>query len=132
MYVHYRETRIGRALQNSIQDCINQQEIKEDSKELILSIFDQTIPTIFNRTVTTTLSFKGFVDSYNFLEGVWTFTVKNFLLTTNNKLIKADFVRIVACDGSGKDDSRKRKSRKELSEKSVVQGKRKKKKRVDE
>lgn len=117
MYEFYRQTIIGRALQDTIEDLISEERITCDQAQLILKTFDKSIPIVFARTVTSTLHFRGAVESYNYVDGVWNFVMRDFHFTTNNKMVKGDFVKIVACDGSGNDLGRKRRTKKNAGNK---------------
>lgn len=111
MYEFYRQTLIGRSLQDCLEDLLTTEELSFENAQKVLRTFDESIPIVFNRTVTSTLSFKGAVESYNYVDGVWNFIMKDFVFTTNNKLVKSDYVKIVACDGSGTEFTRKKRGK---------------------
>ncbi|KRH91978.1 Transcription initiation factor IIA, gamma subunit [Pseudoloma neurophilia] len=71
MYEFYRQTIIGRALQDTLEGLIKDDTVNIDQAQKILKTFDETIPVIFNRTVNSSLTFKGVVESYNYVDGVW-------------------------------------------------------------
>lgn len=98
MYEFYRESMIGKALQEAIEEKLKRNELTIVQAKTILEKFDSTIPAVFNRIVQTNISFKGHVSSYNHVDGVWKFSTKNFSMTVNNEMVRSEFVKIVACD----------------------------------
>lgn len=112
MYEFYRQSIIGKALQGTIDDLVNNAQITPPQAKLILEKFDQAMPIVFGRTVQSNMNFKGGVESYNFVDGVWNFITSGFEMTINNKVVKCDYVKIVACDADTSSDSgRKRRKR---------------------
>lgn len=114
MYEFYRQTIIGRALQDTLEDLHSTDDLSFETTQLVLKCFDEAMPVVFSRTVTSNLTFKGVVESYNYVDGVWNFIMKDFVFTTNNKLVKSDFIRIVACDGGSEGTRKKRGKKKEI------------------
>ncbi|EPR79884.1 Transcription initiation factor IIA gamma subunit [Spraguea lophii 42_110] len=112
MYEFYRETIIGKALQDAIEEKINNNQITTSQAEGIIKSYDDVVPMVFGRSVQSSINFRGSVNSYNHVDGVWKFSTKNFIMTVNNELVRSDFVKIVACDSdvtSG--NTRKRKNK---------------------
>lgn len=112
MYEFYRESLIGKALQEAVEEKLNRKEITIAQARIILEKFDTCIPEVFSRIVQTTINFKGTVRNYNYVDGVWRFNTNNFKMTVNNEIVYADFVKIVACDADTTDDSGRKRKRK--------------------
>ncbi|KAK1347847.1 subunit gamma of transcription initiation factor IIA [Hamiltosporidium tvaerminnensis] len=112
MYEFYRQSIIGKALQDTIDEKVSRNQITPLQAKTILERFDACIPTVFNRTVQSTVNFKGGVGSYNFVDGVWRFSTRNFVMTINNELVRTENVKIVACDADTSLDSGRRRRRK--------------------
>lgn len=66
--------------------------------QFILPKFDETIPHIFNTSVTSYVTFKASILTFNFVDGVWKFVPKRFYINLNSQYYKTDYVKIVACD----------------------------------
>jgi transcription initiation factor TFIIA small subunit len=112
MYEFYRQSFIGKALQDIITEKIEEKKITPHQAKIILEKFDASIPIVFGRSVQTSINFKGCVSSYNHVDGVWRFSTRNFVMTINNELVRSDFVKIVACDAdTSMDTGRKRRRR---------------------
>lgn len=112
MYEFYREAIIGKALQEAIEEKLKKNELSIAQAKIILEKYDAAIPEVFQRTVQTTISFKGVVSSYNHVDGVWKFSTKNFVMTVNNEMIRSEFVKIVACDADTNMESGRRRRKK--------------------
>ncbi|KAF7682965.1 Transcription initiation factor IIA subunit 2 [Astathelohania contejeani] len=109
MYEFYRQSKIGQALQDSIEDIMRSNRLTPTQANQILQKFDEAIPVVFARTVQSNINFKGAISSYNFVDGVWKFSTRNFVMTVNNELIRCDYVKIVACDSDTSVDVGRRK-----------------------
>lgn len=114
MYEFYRQSIIGKALQDTMDELVNNSQLTPSQAKSILEKFDHAIPTVFSRTVQSNMNFKGGVESYNFVDGVWNFIASDFVMTINNKLIKGDFVKIVACDADTSSDSGRKRRRRNI------------------
>ncbi|KAM0676453.1 Transcription initiation factor IIA subunit 2 [Gurleya vavrai] len=112
MYEFYRQSFIGKALQELIEEKLNSHELNIQLAKNILEKFDSSIPKVFDRTVQTTLNFKGTVNTYNHLDGVWRFSTSDFSMTVNNEYIQTPFIKIVACDSDMNMDSGRRRRKK--------------------
>ncbi|KAG0442053.1 Transcription initiation factor IIA subunit 2 [Dictyocoela muelleri] len=112
MYEFYRESIIGKALQDTIDEKVSKNELSPYQAKMVMSKFDETIPMIFRDFVQSNINFKGHVSSYNHVDGVWKFKTKNFVMTINNELIRSENVMIVACDSDTTNDSGRRRRRK--------------------
>lgn len=100
MFQFYRESNIGKAFQDTIEEKINSQIITPQQGNALLEKFDSAVYIVFNRSVHNKMSFKASIISYKNFADVWTFVVKNFVMTINDELVRADRVKIVACDAN--------------------------------
>lgn len=100
MFQFYRESSIGKAFQDTIEEKINAQVITPQQGNALLEKFDGAVCTVFNRSVHSKMSFKASIINYKHFADVWTFVVKNFVMTINDELVRADKVKIVACDAN--------------------------------
>lgn len=112
MYEFYRESLIGKALQEAIEEKLHRKEITIVQARSILEKFDASIPEVFGRIVQTSIHFKGIVSTYNYVDGVWRFNTMNYKMTVNNEIVYSDFVKIVACDADTNMDSGRRRRKK--------------------
>lgn len=112
MYELYRTSLIGRALLKTIDAKIRDNSMTPSQGQFILRKFDETIPKVFNSSVNSNLNFKGNILSYNFVNGVWKFVTKDFVMSINNKFYRADYMKIVACDADTSLDNGRRRKRK--------------------
>ncbi|EQB59982.1 transcription initiation factor gamma subunit [Vairimorpha apis BRL 01] len=112
MYEFYRQSVIGRALVDTIDDKVKTGQLTPKQAKFILEKFDESIPEVFTRFVTGNMSFKGKISSYNHVEGVWKFVANNFCMYVNNEYFKIDTLKIVACDiDTNAEVSRRRKKK---------------------
>jgi transcription initiation factor TFIIA small subunit len=100
MFQFYRESNIGKAFQDTIEEKINSQLITPQQGNDLLEKFDNAVYAVFNRSVHSKMSFKASIITYKHFADVWTFVVKNFVMTINDELVRADKVKIVACDAN--------------------------------
>ena len=112
MYEFYRTSLIGRSLLETIDSKIRDNIITPAQAQFILAKFDETIPSVFNASVNNNLSFKGSILSYNFVDGVWKFVTKDFVMSINNKFFRTDYMKIVACDADTSLENGRRRRRK--------------------
>lgn len=99
MYEFYRQSLIGKALQDVIEEKVQTNKLTPMQAKYIMEKFDSVIPTIFNKTVQNNANFKGVVSRYNFVDGVWNFMTSDFVLSINNELFRInEKLKIVACD----------------------------------
>ncbi|KAM0687208.1 hypothetical protein COBT_001555 [Conglomerata obtusa] len=112
MYEFYRQSFIGKALQEAIEEKLSTHELTIAQAKTILEKFDAAIPLVFERTVQTTINFKGTVKNYNHLDGVWRFSTTDFSMNVNNELVQTPFVKIVACDSDMNMESGRRRRKK--------------------
>ncbi|KAI5181564.1 transcription initiation factor TFIIA small subunit [Nematocida sp. AWRm80] len=100
MFQFYRESNIGKALQDTIEEKINSQTITPQQGNTLLEMFDNAVYLVFNRSVHNKMSFKASIINYKNFADVWTFVVKNFVMSINDVIVRANKVKIVACDAN--------------------------------
>ena len=112
MYLFYRQSLIGKALQDAIEKKIKTKKLTPAQAKYIMEKFDSVIPEIFARVVQHNVNFKGVVKSYNFVDSVWKFVASDFVMSINNELFRSRRLKIVACDAdTSMDYGRKRRRR---------------------
>ena len=112
MYEFYRTSVIGRALLDTIDKKVRDNAITPAQAQFILYKFDEAMTAVFNSSVSGNLNFKGTILSYNFVDGVWKFLAKDFVMTINNKFYRAEYMKIVACDADTSIESGRRRRKK--------------------
>lgn len=112
MYEFYRQSIVGKALLETIDEKVSANVLTPTQAKYILEKFDLSIPVVFNRTVTSSMSFKGIASSYNYVDGVWKFLAKDFVMSLNNEYFRSDFIKIVACDANTNVDIGRRRKKK--------------------
>ncbi|EHY64396.1 transcription initiation factor TFIIA small subunit [Nematocida ausubeli] len=100
MFQLYRESNIGKAFQDMIEEKINSQIITPQQGSALLEMFDMAVEQVFNTSVHNKMNFKASIISYKNFADVWTFVVKGFVMTIDDKIVRADRVKIVACDAN--------------------------------
>lgn len=112
MYEFYRQSVVGKALVEVIDDMVKSNTLTPAQAKYILEKFDSSIPIVFNRSVTNSMNFRADISSYNYVDGVWKFLTKDFIMSLNNEYFKSDFVKIVACDADTNADVGRRRRKK--------------------
>lgn len=112
MYEFYRQSIVGKALLETIDEKVSTNALTPTQAKYILEKFDLSIPTVFSKSVTNSMSFKGNISSYNYVDGVWKFLTKDFVMSLNNEYFRSDFVKIVACDADTNVDAGRRRRKK--------------------
>lgn len=99
-YQLYRNTTLGNTLQESLDEFITCGTIPPQLAMKVLLQFDKAINNALSSKVKTRLTFKaGHLKTYRFCDNVWTFVLKDVEFREAQELVKADKVKIVACDG---------------------------------
>ncbi|CAN7982570.1 unnamed protein product, partial [Ixodes hexagonus] len=99
-YQLYRNTTLGNTLQESLDELIQCGQITPHLALKVLLQFDKAINNALANRVKTRLTFKaGHLSTYRFCDNVWTFVLKDVEFREVQELVKADKVKIVACDG---------------------------------
>eukprot|EP01132_Coremiostelium_polycephalum_P009738 gene9738-11959_t len=100
-YELYRRSTVGEALTDTLDELIQNKLISQTLYEKILTQFDKSINEALANTVKSKATFKGSLHTYRFCDNVWTFILENAeFKTENDKSIKVDRVKIVACDAN--------------------------------
>ncbi|KAF2458943.1 transcription initiation factor IIA, gamma subunit-domain-containing protein [Lineolata rhizophorae] len=99
-YELYRQTSVGQALTDTLDDLISERRIEPQLAMKILANFDKAVADVIADKVKSRMSFKGHLDTYRFCDDVWTFIIKdiNFKLDNNVQPIHADQIKIVSCN----------------------------------
>ncbi|KAI1280815.1 Transcription initiation factor IIA subunit 2 [Halotydeus destructor] len=101
-YQLYRNTTLGNTLQESLDEFIQCGQISSPLALKVLLQFDRSINEALSKKVKTRYNFKaGHLKTYRFCDNVWTFVLKDIEFRDGSDLIKAEKVKIVACDGKG-------------------------------
>jgi len=99
-YQLYRNTTLGNTLQETLDEFISCNQISSPLALKVLLQFDKTINDALSKKVRTRLNFKaGHLKTYRFCDNVWTFVLKDVEFREGSEVVKADKVKIVACDG---------------------------------
>ncbi|KAK8080106.1 transcription initiation factor IIA subunit 2 [Apiospora hydei] len=98
-YELYRQSSVGAALMDALDDLIMETRIDPQLAMKILANFDRAIAEVLQNQVRARLSFKGSLDTYRFCDEVWTFQLKNvtFKMDSGGQVVSADKVKIVSC-----------------------------------
>ncbi|CEJ80383.1 Putative Transcription initiation factor IIA subunit 2 [[Torrubiella] hemipterigena] len=98
-YELYRNSSIGLALTDTLDDLISDSRINPQLAMKILSNFDQAITEALQKNVRSRLQFKGSLDTYRLCDEVWTFLIKNVTFKLDGgQTVQADKVKIVSCN----------------------------------
>lgn len=101
-YQLYRNTTLGQTLQDSLDELVSAGQISSQLALRVLLQFDKSINNALATRVRSRLSFKaGHLSTYRFCDNVWTFVLKDVEFREVQELVRADKVKIVACDGKG-------------------------------
>ncbi|KAL1441575.1 transcription initiation factor IIA subunit 2 [Ixodes scapularis] len=105
-YQLYRNTTLGNTLQESLDELIQCGQITPHLALKVLLQFDKAINNALANRVKTRLTFKaGHLSTYRFCDNVWTFVLKDVEFREVQELVKADKVKIVACDGKNQNQT---------------------------
>jgi len=74
-YQHFRNTSVGYALVESLNNMINSGQIEPQAALQVLNHFDSTMPEELANTKSQ-MSLKGGLDYYRYCDDVWTFSLK--------------------------------------------------------
>ena len=104
-YQHYRNTTLGIALQDALDEQIRTQQITPELGLKVLKQFDRSISATLSQKAKTKYTFKGTLRVYRYCDNVWTCVIDGaeFKESHGNDLIHSSKVKIVACDGTKKD-----------------------------
>lgn len=97
-YELYRNSSIGTALTDTLDDLISDNLIEPQLAMRIVANFDKAFTENISEKVKSRLSFKGHLATYRFCDDVWTFLIKDVNFKLDNQApLKAEKVKIVSC-----------------------------------
>lgn len=97
-YELYRNSSIGTALTDTLDDLISDNVIEPQLAMRIIANFDKAFSEIIAERVKSRMSFKGHLATYRFCDDVWTFLIRDVQFKLDNQAtLKADKVKIVSC-----------------------------------
>lgn len=127
-YELYRRSTVGNSLVDALDTLISEGRIEASLAMRVLETFDKCVSETLKEKTSSKLTVKGDLDTYGFCDDVWTFIVKNCLITVesssssnlstsinstvndnnsnsnkNNESIKVEKLRIVACNSRKSD-----------------------------
>ena len=97
-YRIYRETTLGRTLQDTIDYMIHCQQIPPTMGAKILLQFDKSMHSAFEKSMKTKMTFKGKLTTYRFCDNVWNCIVSEVDFKDSSDTLHTNKLRIVACD----------------------------------
>ncbi|CAJ0571390.1 unnamed protein product, partial [Mesorhabditis spiculigera] len=103
-YQHYRQTTVGSALQDVLEEYVRDGRINEHLRNKTLAVFDNVMSNALHDMGKHKASFMGEkLVAYRFCDNVWTLIVKNVTFTDQTRTFdtigKVERIKIVACDG---------------------------------
>eukprot|EP00658_Telonema_sp_P-2_P013036 TRINITY_DN14951_c0_g1_i6.p1 TRINITY_DN14951_c0_g1~~TRINITY_DN14951_c0_g1_i6.p1 ORF type:complete len:118 (-),score=43.47 TRINITY_DN14951_c0_g1_i6:154-507(-) len=93
----YRETAVGKALMEALQEMIRLGKFGPDLSTLVMQQFDQSF-VVAQQKVTQEATIKGHIHTYRFIDGVWTFMLEDALFKSGNDSVPVDYLEIIATD----------------------------------
>lgn len=101
-YQHYRNTTLGIALSDALDEQLTKQQISPELAAKVLKQFDRSISTTLSSKAKTKYTFKGTLRVYRYCDNVWTCVIDNaeFKESHGSEIIQSNKVKIVACDGT--------------------------------
>ena len=98
-YELYRTTTLGHTLQEALDEFVASGQISQSLACKVLTQFDRSVSNVFATRVKSRLSFKaGRLSTYRFCDNVWTLVLKNVEFREIQEVVRADTVKIVACE----------------------------------
>ncbi|KAF9511993.1 hypothetical protein BS47DRAFT_1372927 [Hydnum rufescens UP504] len=106
-YEFYRESSIGAALTDSLDELITNGSITPQLAMKVLLQFDKSIAETLAKQVKNKTTVKGHLHNYRLCEDVWTFDVHNAAFKMDgNEVVTAPKVRIVSCKNTESTESK--------------------------
>ncbi|ORY85733.1 transcription initiation factor IIA gamma chain [Protomyces lactucae-debilis] len=99
-YEIYRNTSIGVALTDTLDEMVTQGRIAPQLAMKILYHYDEQASKALNEKVKSRLTFKGHLDTYRFCDEVWTFIIKDASFKFENETVMAEKIKIIACNST--------------------------------
>lgn len=98
-YELYRQSSIGWALAEALDELISESFFEPQTAIKILKHFDRAIQDALQNSVRARLSLKGHLQTYRCCDDVWTFLLKDVVLKMEDgEQVSADRLKIVACN----------------------------------
>lgn len=98
-YIVYRNTTLGRTLQDTLDEIITRENLPEHLAARCLAQFDKSITNAFRNKIKTMLTFRSaHLKTYRFCDNVWTLVFEDTEFRNVQELIRVDKLKIVACD----------------------------------
>lgn len=98
-YELYRQSSIGWALAEALDELISDSYIEPQMAHRILGHFDRAMIDALQSYVRARLSLKGHLQTYRCCDDVWTFLVKDVVFKMEDgEQVSADKIKIVACN----------------------------------
>eukprot|EP00771_Trimastix_marina_P000615 gnl/Trimastix_PCT/1633.p1 GENE.gnl/Trimastix_PCT/1633~~gnl/Trimastix_PCT/1633.p1 ORF type:complete len:119 (+),score=5.41 gnl/Trimastix_PCT/1633:59-415(+) len=95
-YELYRKSTLGACLSETLESLIAESQITRDVGQQILQQFDEAMNERLQDLKSRT-TFKGKLNTYRFCDNVWTLILQGARFRTENQIIEAPAVKIVAC-----------------------------------
>jgi len=106
-YEFYRQSSIGSALADSLDELIMMGSITPQLAMKVLLQFDKSVAEILAREVKNKTTVKGHLHNYRLVEDVWTFDVQNASFKMDgNQVVTVPKVRIVSCKNADAPDTK--------------------------
>ena len=99
-YQLYRNTTLGIALQDALDEQIRTQQISPNIALKVLQQFDKSMTQSLNSKVKTRYTFKGKLKVYRYCDNVWTCVIEDteFKESHSQEQLSSKKVKIVACE----------------------------------
>ncbi|XP_055697155.1 transcription initiation factor IIA subunit 2 isoform X2 [Phlebotomus papatasi] len=99
-YQLYRQTTVGLALQESLDELFKYGQITPQLALKVILQFDKSINAALSNRVKARVTFKAAkLNTYRFCDNVWTLMLNDVEFREVHEFAKVDKVKIVACDG---------------------------------
>eukprot|EP00761_Pharyngomonas_kirbyi_P001266 gb/GECH01001269.1/.p1 GENE.gb/GECH01001269.1/~~gb/GECH01001269.1/.p1 ORF type:complete len:128 (+),score=34.34 gb/GECH01001269.1/:1-384(+) len=116
-YIMYRESSIGEALKDTLEDMEKGERIDKNISDIVLNNFDQVMNRTLTEDVSSKVNFKGKCEIYRCVENVYVFILKDANFQMDNETLPLgnndNYVKIVACEA--KQETTKKQPRKKSS-----------------
>ena len=99
-YQHYRNTTLGIALQDALDEQITTQQITPELGLKVLKQFDRSISATLSQKAKTKYTFKGTLRVYRYCDNVWTLVIEDteFKESHSAEQLSSKKVKVVACE----------------------------------
>lgn len=99
-YQAYRNTTLGRTLQDALDEIITNERLPQHLAFRCLEEFDRCINNALKNKVKTILTFKSsHLKTYRYCDNVWTLIFEDTEFRNVQEIMRVDKLKIVACDG---------------------------------